>query len=245
MATGAAIAGGMVASSLIGGMLSSQGVSQQNSANAAQQMQAEQYQTNMSNTSYQRGVKDMEAAGLNPMLAYSQGGASTPSIAPVQMQNTMAPLGDAIAKAGQVGLTNASAYESMEQTKAQTATTQSQAVLNSAAASKAVQDAQTSASQQKLNDALAAKAKVDATSAAASARLTTQNANKLEATPWLSDIVGTDRAQGASNWLNSATDYVSSKIHSVLSGLTTNSAASARRVSAPPPKIIEVPQGTF
>lgn len=33
---------------------------------------------NMSNSSYQRAIKDMQAAGLNPMLAYSQGGASTP-----------------------------------------------------------------------------------------------------------------------------------------------------------------------
>lgn len=36
------------------------------------------YQTQMSNTSWQRGVSDMRAAGINPMLAVSQGGASSP-----------------------------------------------------------------------------------------------------------------------------------------------------------------------
>ena len=35
------------------------------------------WQEKMSNTAYQRAVKDMEAAGLNPMLAYSNGPAST------------------------------------------------------------------------------------------------------------------------------------------------------------------------
>lgn len=36
------------------------------------------FQREMSNTSYQRGMADMKEAGLNPMLAFQQGGASTP-----------------------------------------------------------------------------------------------------------------------------------------------------------------------
>jgi len=37
------------------------------------------FQREMSNSAYQRSMKDMQAAGLNPMLAFSQGGASSPS----------------------------------------------------------------------------------------------------------------------------------------------------------------------
>lgn len=48
---------------------------------AEEARKAREWVEKMSNTSYQRAVKDLIAAGLNPALAYSQGGASTPSAA--------------------------------------------------------------------------------------------------------------------------------------------------------------------
>lgn len=47
--------------------------------NAAEAQKNRDWQEKMSNTAYQRAMSDMLAAGLNPILAYQQGGASTPT----------------------------------------------------------------------------------------------------------------------------------------------------------------------
>lgn len=76
------------AASFVGGMM-------QNAASARQARLQRQWEERMSNTAWQRGVNDMRAAGLNPMLAFSEGGASTPSGAVAQVPSN--PLGEGAA----------------------------------------------------------------------------------------------------------------------------------------------------
>jgi hypothetical protein len=77
------------------------------------------FQREMSNTSYQRAVADMKKAGLNPMLAYSQGGASSPGGASTTVQNKFS---GAVQAAQQMQLQNETIKQIQSQTQVNNAT---------------------------------------------------------------------------------------------------------------------------
>lgn len=102
--------------SLGSGLLGFGGQMLTNQTNVGLGKEQMEFQERMSSTSYQRGVKDMMAAGLNPMLAYSQGGASTPIGSMPQVQNAVsAGVGSAAQTAQAIG-----AMQSIKQSEAQT-----------------------------------------------------------------------------------------------------------------------------
>lgn len=61
----------------------------QNQQNRAAAAKGRHWSKMMSDTSYQRSMADMRAAGLNPMLAYQQGGANSPGATTSPVVNEM------------------------------------------------------------------------------------------------------------------------------------------------------------
>lgn len=120
---GGAIIGGL---GLIGSVYGSK--KSQSNQNAANEMninlnkENRDWQEQMSNTEYQRHVKDLQAAGLNPMLAlHTSGSVPTNSAAKVEANDSWSDFGRQASSAAASGVQAATLKANIENIKADTA----------------------------------------------------------------------------------------------------------------------------
>lgn len=210
-----------IGGAMTGGVLSYLGQEETNRSNAQMAQSAQQasareaqssrdWQEHMSNTSYQRAVKDMQSAGLNPMLAYQSGGASSPSGA--TGLGFQAQMGNSLASAVEGFNRSRSTGAEVEQKSAQTEQSGSQTSLNKAAEAKVEADTKVSeATAKQVEASTLAKIQEARTGSAVEARERAQAAS-------IQDQRARDSATAPLyNILERATQYIKDKAKEVSS----------------------------
>jgi cysteinyl-tRNA synthetase len=146
------------AASFIGGGQANQknwDIAQANNAfSAAEAQKNRDWQEEMRKTQYQTAVGDLKAAGLNPMLAYTQGGAGTPSGATAsatgnpKMENNIGSAADAFFAAQNTTADTMLKNSQQDVNSAQAEVGRTQALKNIADEAKSNQDTETSKATQ-------------------------------------------------------------------------------------------------
>lgn len=114
------ISGGIGAlGSVAGGLLGKSGQEAANAANLQIARENREWQERMSNTAYQRSAADLEAAGLNRILALGKP-ASTPAGNIATMQNPNAPLASGVLQASNIAANTALQIAQAENLNART-----------------------------------------------------------------------------------------------------------------------------
>jgi len=160
---------------IIGGIFGDKGQRSANQANLQIARENRQWQERMSNSAYQRSAKDLEAAGLNRILALGNS-ASTPSGNTAQMQNT---------NTGRAAAATQAAHSAMSLRQQQQAIYQSMAQENLSDSQARNVDAQT-----KQAEAMLPKIAADAARAGAATALDNARLSKADAEAAIYDSIG-------------------------------------------------------